>query len=267
MNTEEKLNSEKRRYRKNQLSYVVRYIAMLPPGQIFTTRELLQFVERRAPLDYFLCMQVKSGVLERLARGVFRRFRKSNRIIPDAEISGIKRFAFAGRCLTAGSLANSDKSQEITLYTHKQAQNQKKNHENNTSFVSLAGNSNFLSQQFINFDFDTGYSIRFSRIKMKAVGNRKSLLGETRAGRIFRDIWLKGEDRCTQEIVSKAYASLSRKDRQVVASLRQFLPQWISDKLPLSPSDVLQILLSRPANLKNGRTQDYKVPGNRFYAR
>lgn len=34
MNTEEKLNSEKRPYRKNQLSYVLRYIAMLPPGQI-----------------------------------------------------------------------------------------------------------------------------------------------------------------------------------------------------------------------------------------
>lgn len=236
---------------------------MLPLGQIFTTRELLQFVERRAPLDYFLCMQVKAGVLERLARGVFRRFRKSNRTIPDAEISAIKRFAFAGRYLPAGSVMNSTKTDAIRLCTHKPEQK----HQNNTRFLSLAGSSNFLSQQFIDFDFDKGYSIRFSRIKMKAIGNRKALLGETEAGRVFRAIWLNGEELCTPEVVQAAYASLSRKERQVVASLRQFLPQWISDKLPLAPSEVLQVLLSRPAYLKKGRTREYKIPGGRFYVR
>lgn len=263
MNIEKKPISKKRPYRKNQLSYVVRYISMLPPGQIFTTRELLQFVERRAPLDYFLCMQVKAGVLERLARGVFRRFRKSNRIIPDTEISAIKRFAFAGRCLPARLLTNPSKSDSITLYT----QQPEPRYQDDIRFLSLAGNSNFLSQQFIDFDFDKGYSIRFSRIKMRAIGNRKAILGETEAGRVFRAIWLNGEDLCTPEVVRAAYASLSRRERQVVASLRQFLPQWISDNLPLAPSDVLQILLSRSAYLKTGRTREYKVPGGRFYVR
>lgn len=252
---------EKRPYNKDSLSLVRRYLSILPPNYIFTTRELLTLVEERPSLDSFLCTAVKVGYIERLARGVFRRKIRGLKPVPEEVIVGIKRVAFAGRVSTT-KLSREEQRKEARNFLLGNPVDSSRCVE----FLCVSSGGRFKAEQEIRDRKTSSIYLREADINIVAIGNRKSRLGETEAGRKFRTIWLRGEKYCSEEEIYKTFLSLSPKERLVVPSLKQFLPQWISDCLPRLPYESLQVLIDRVKTRKAGLTGKYRVPGSRIFA-
>lgn len=259
MKSQENKN-QKRAYVRDRLAYVRRLISQLPFGLMFTTRELLPLVEKRGPLDCYLSAQVKSGNLERLARGVFRKRHRFNRSVSEEAVVALKRRVFAGRglstCVSRGTLALEKQAfqDELSLASSREP-----------GFVSLASRCSFAIEQLVTANSVRSYSVRIVRAEMPAVGNRKAILGETQAGRLFRDIWLAGEKDSSPEDIEKAFYSLPLKERRILQSLRQYLPQWITDQLPSVGNEVLGVIVKKISLKKRGELDKYKVPGQRYF--
>lgn len=256
----QKNRKEKRSYVRDRLAYVRRLISQFPFGLMFTTRELLPLVEKRGPLDCYLSAQVKSGNLERLARGVFRKRHRFNRSVSEEAIVALKRRAFAGRGL-------STRVSRETLALEKQAFREELSlaSSREPGFVSLASRCSFAIEQLITANRARPYSVRIVRAEMPAVGNRKAILGETQAGRLFRDIWLGGETDDSPAKIEAAFYSLPLKERKVLQSLRQYLPQWITDELPSVGNEVLGVIVKKITLKKRGEIDKYKLPGHRYF--
>jgi hypothetical protein len=79
---------------------VKRYINLLPEGQIFTTRDVLQF-GMRAAVDKALQRLIFKDFIVRLARGVFVKEGSRRTIYSDLEIAHAKAAAFGRRILLA----------------------------------------------------------------------------------------------------------------------------------------------------------------------
>lgn len=78
-----------------------------------------------------------------------------------------------------------------------------------------------------------------SKITVKPIGNRKAALGETRVGRILREIWDSGKGNNTKEAIQKFYDCLRREEKFELVKLRKFTPQWLSEMLPKAPTAAL----------------------------
>ncbi len=258
---QENSSKRKRNYIKDQLKFAVRFIAKLAHWEVFTTRELLPLVPKRAPLDVFLSKQVASGYLERLARGVFRRRHKFNRVLTEEAIAGIKRQSFAGRCLTTTESRDSLQIEKRAFIDQLELAN-----ERNPLYLSQGTKSNFKIEQLVQANKNRTWSFRESRVDMKAVGNRKAKLGESQAGQCFREIWRQGIKKCTDEIVENAYFSLSKSAREELLSLKQYLPQWISDRIPSNDNLTLSLLVNKRELRKKGSIKQYCKPGSRIFA-
>lgn len=252
---------EKRPYNKDSLSLVRRYLSILPPSYIFTTRELLTLVEERPSLDSFLCMAVKDGYIERLARGVFRRKIQGLKPVPEEVIVGIKRVAFAGRVSTTKQSREGQKAEARNFLLGNPVDSSRL-----VEFLCVSSGGRFKAEQEIRDRKTSSIYLREAEINIVAIGNRKSRLGETEAGRKFCALWLKGEKYCSEEEILSTFLSLSPKERLVVPSLKQFLPQWISDCLPRLPNESLQALMEKVKIRKTGRTNKYRTPGSRVFA-
>ncbi|MBK9201810.1 MAG: type IV toxin-antitoxin system AbiEi family antitoxin domain-containing protein [Candidatus Obscuribacter sp.] len=88
--------------RARRPSPFLRFLHGLPKGYIFTSRDLIPFAPRTT-IDSSLSRLVKSGTLERLARGVFRFFAPSNRKVSDKQLAAIKRRAFGRKIATVAT--------------------------------------------------------------------------------------------------------------------------------------------------------------------
>lgn len=253
-------SKRKRKYIKDQLKFAIRFIAKLAHWEVFTTRELLPLVPKRAPLDVFLSKQVASGYLERLARGVFRRRHRFNRVLTEEAIAGIKRKAFAGRCLTTIESRESLHIEKQSFIDQLELAN-----ERNPLYLSQGTNSNFKIEQLVQANRNRTWACRESRVKMKAVGNRKAKLGESQAGQCFREIWRQGIKKCTDEIVLNAYYSMSKPAREELLSLKQYLPQWISDRIPSNDCLTIALLVNKRDLRKKDTFKQHCKPGSRIF--
>ncbi|MBX9938008.1 MAG: hypothetical protein K2Y32_02080 [Candidatus Obscuribacterales bacterium] len=252
-------NTTKKKRNPTALSMVHRYLAKLPKECIFTTRDLLPLVQFRASLDSFLSREVKLGNLERLAWGVFRKHSRRNKMVSEERIAGLKRKAFAGK------LATTEKSRkelgEDIVYTRSNGDFKRRRR---IYLLSLAGGSNFRIKQILWSTPSRGPRLRVARSKMKAIGNRKMILGETRVGQKLRDLWLMKKNICQQNHVTEFWNSLNKAERSCVAAYKKYIPQWLTEMLPPMPTEALIILIDAPQLKKSNQAKKYMKPGNRL---
>lgn len=252
-------NGTRKKRNGTALSLVHRYLAKLPTECIFTTRDLLPLIQFRASLDSFLSREVKSGNLERLAWGVFRKNSRRNKMVSEERIAGLKRKAFAGKL---ASTENSRKAlAEDIAYTGKNRDFKKRRR---IYLLSLAGGSNFKIKQILWATKSRGPRLRVARSKMKAIGNRKMILGETKVGQKLRDLWLMKRKFCQRKHVMEFWNSLTRAERACVAAYKKYLPQWLTEMLPPMPTEALLILVDAPQLKKANQAKQYMKPGNRL---
>lgn len=65
-------------------------------------------------------------------------------------------------------------------------------------------------------------------VKFKGMGNRKLALGESRTGRLMRDLWVLGVHRVDVMLLEVSLLSLGREERIEIAKLNAFMPSWLT---------------------------------------
>lgn len=178
------------------------YIESLPAGVKFTSRNLLTMASRKS-VDNFVYRSVRSGFIERLARGLFRVRLKNNAPVSPLEAAAIKLGAFGKKIVTLGnstiqSIVNADGKVEKVLV------------------VGTDGRSS-------RFRFGDWL------IVCKGLAPRKLKLAQTQVGRLLRDIWLAGQFN-EQSTDTKTLKFLrKRRHYALLRKFQQFTPEWLSD--------------------------------------
>lgn len=210
-----------------QTAAFLRFINGLPKGYIFTTRDLIPFAPR-STLDSALCRMVKGGILERLARGVFRLYDPRNRKVSVRQIAAVKRRAFGRKICTVATFIDKEDIERLDDRGRELLK------PSSHTLVSDGRTSSFLFHQ------------DGSRINLKSAAMRINRLGETSAGRMLRDLWLQGCEATTLPDVWDAWDLLSPRDIAKVPALKRLLPNWLVKMLPPTPSQLVEQLMIRP---------------------
>jgi hypothetical protein len=238
------------------LSYVKRFISKAPFHYIFTTRELLQLAEKRAQLDYFLHRAARDGYLERLAWGVYRKLDARNKQVKPEQIAAIKRKAFAGSMTAI-------KAEHLELVTDIMVEEHRKPSVKERHFAGLGSSSDFLFTQCVMNKSERTYQTQQVRLLMKKKGTRKFALGESRLAKEFRRIWLKGQKQFSSHDIDLILRDSTKQERLLLPALKKYLPQWISDCIPLGPDEALFVIVDSIKIRKEGRKSDFRKPGKR----
>jgi hypothetical protein len=138
-----------------------RFMNTLRPGQMFFTRDCLNF-GTRASIDKYLSRKVKDGTLKRLARGCFMLRGRGARIPSQQAIAMGKAKAFGKTLFSHGINC----LKEFFQFEHP---------DTVTSYATNGDTSSF-------------WSVR-GRIKMRKYAQRKLTLGESPVGRVVRALW------------------------------------------------------------------------------
>lgn len=179
--------------------FIRRHIYALPDSTPFSTRSLLCYGSRTA-VDKALYRMVKTRFIERLARGVFVRVRRSRMHIGIEEIASVKARAF-GKVILPHALNHAVDSGLMP-----------KRHE---------------------YVLDTlGYSSSFgtiyTRVRFKKVTPRKFNLGDCPAGKVARCLWQFGKRDCTSELVEKLIRPLNRFQLCDLRESAGYIPAWLN---------------------------------------
>jgi len=181
-----------------------RYINLLPEGQIFTTRDVLQF-GLRAAVDKALQRLIFKNRIRRLARGVFVKDRFSCRNFSDLEIAHAKAAAFGRRILLAPFTVDDPDSR---------------------IFGEPACNETF----YIDGHSST-FKIGDRTITFQHSAPRKLRMTSTKAGEIARGLWDLGRRVVDKSIVNNANLLLRGDDRFVLRKNIRWMPAWLSDQV------------------------------------
>lgn len=184
-------------------SKIRRQLASLPPGGMLSTRQLLSLNAKRTTLDMALYRMVKSGELQRLARGVFRK--ASALPFPSAEEIGkfkaraFRRAAFAHGADAAFRLGFASCGNSETTFATDGA---------TTSFMTIAGPVSF-----------------------KKVSPRKLFMGDATIGLIVRAGVYMAKDRfVAAELPEPILLQGHRQERQQLRIYADLMPSWMSDQ-------------------------------------
>ncbi|MBX9938931.1 MAG: hypothetical protein K2Y32_06735 [Candidatus Obscuribacterales bacterium] len=196
------------------------YVQRMPDDAIFTSRDLLPFASRTA-VDSFTSRSVKSGYIERLTRGVFRKL-PWNRVLPpltDEAIVQIKRAGFAGAsllqtpprphyCENADHLRTHRKELEQTIYT-----------DGRTSALVIERTK--------------------QKVKLSGIARRKFALGSSALGRGLLAIWKAGRKKCTRKVLECFLLQFNYRELLKLTDYRRILPQWLSERINFRPAQPL----------------------------
>ena len=162
------------------ITLIRRFVALLPQGKLFTTREVLAFGSRSA-VDTALFRLVNALVIRRLARGVFIRNDFPARRPAAAEVARVKAESFGRRIVTHGQEA----AWRLGLAREPQ----------DPHMYAIGGRSSA---------FRYGDLI----IKFQGLCPRKVLVGDSKAGMAIRALWHQGPGACDR--LTQATASFNR---------------------------------------------------------
>lgn len=212
---------------KQVVSPYLRFLFGLPKGHIFTTRDLLPFA-RRTTIDSALSRMVRGGLLERLARGVFRFYDSNNKKVTVKQIAAIKRRAFGRKIATVANNIRRECLPRLNDRGKELLRPSKETHATDGRTSSFFMHTNCW------------------RINLKSVSPRILALGESVAGKAMRDLWLIGNKDITLLDVREVWADLKPRDKAKVPALKKLLPQWLTELLPPTPVHALEALMIRP---------------------
>jgi len=181
-------------------SNIRRHIFRLPKGRPFTTRDLLGYGSRSA-VDHALFRLVKSGMIVRLARGVFVMVDAMSQIPTVLEVARVKARSFGKQIAVHGA----DAAHALGLPVPANGQ---------TTYATDGCSSSFRYGNVV--------------IHFKRVSHRKFLLGDGRSGLLLRALWHLGPNVCNRNTVKEAGSNLMRTDRRELRELICLIPDWIS---------------------------------------
>ena len=159
------------------MAYIYRHIRLLPPTQLFTTREMLIYGTRSA-VDVALHRLVKSGFIVRLARGVF--VQDDSNCPTLLEIVTAKAKAFKMQFAVHAETILHDLKIACSGSASKFAKN-----GHSSSFLTIHG-----------------------RVVFQGTCGRKLHLANSRVGKIIYALWHWGVDRCTLADIRLATSNL-----------------------------------------------------------
>jgi hypothetical protein len=186
------------------ISMIRRFISLLEEGEIFTTRDVLQFGIRNA-VDRALSRLVLSGRIIRLARGVFVRDTLVPRKYSDLEIATAKARAFGRKIVRAPLVVINPLSR---------------------GYAEPVCNKTF---------YIDGHSSKFkigdTTITFKHSAPRKRKLSKTKAGETARSLWYLGQKFVDGDLLKNAIYGMqhSGDDRLVFQKNIRWMPAWLSD--------------------------------------
>jgi hypothetical protein len=183
------------------ISLIRRFVALLPQGKLFTTREVLAFGSRSA-VDSALFRLVKALVIRRLARGVFIRNDFPQHHPAPAEVARVKAQSFGRRIVTHGILA----SWELGLTPVGQ----------DAHIYAVDGRS-------------SAFRYGDLTIKFQGLCPRKVMVGDSQAGMAIRALWHLGRTVCDKSTAARVTASFKRTDRDELRQHAGFMPGWMLD--------------------------------------
>jgi hypothetical protein len=185
---------------RSTTSFIRRYINSLKKNQLFSTRELLSFGPRGA-IDQALWLMVKSGFLQRLARGVFVKAGFHPISPPAEEVAQTKARAF-GKQITNHGMVLSSQVEPQTDPTNKQV------------FAVDASTSKFRYGEII--------------IYLRKTCPRKIALQDTFVGKTTRALWYLGKQATNDDLIAASKKDWNRADKEEAELDAQWLPAWLN---------------------------------------
>jgi hypothetical protein len=189
------------------MGYIKRFLHKCNEGQLFTTREVLQY-GTRAAVDQALQRLVKEGIIIRLARGVFIKYYIGFKWPSVFEVATAKAKAFQKQIIISGK--DAAKALKVIPTTNQQGNNQ---YENSQNVVYSTDGST------------SAFHYKDTKIIFKATSARQMSLGESRLGLAIRAIWYVGKV-CTPEQVENAVRNLNRVELLEFRCLASIMPFW-----------------------------------------
>ncbi len=180
------------------MSLIRKLVSSLKPGEIFTTRECMVYGGRSA-VDNSLYKLVKSGVIERLARGVFVSVAKRKASYTSEEIAAVKARSFGRKTFDHGSSLASMRQLPVDELKNYFALTR-----SSTSFFTTNG-----------------------RIRMRIASGRKEHLAHTTPGDIIRALWHLGNGVCTLNLVKQVVTLWNKNEVSAILREASWMPYWL----------------------------------------
>jgi hypothetical protein len=183
------------------VNFIRRFVFCLPEGEAFTTRDCVAFGLRSA-VDRALSRLVKSGIIRRLARGVFARDPDGLRHYSDFEIARLKAEAFGRKIAKHPSMI----AKELGI----------SDEENLEPVFSSDGPTT---------KFRAGDKI----IHLKRSSSRKMRLSNSKSGQAARALWYLGKRVVNAPVIMQAVLKFDRMDRLELRRNIRWMPAWLND--------------------------------------
>lgn len=186
----------------NTCAYIRRYVYSLRFGELFTTRDVLNTGSRNA-VDKCLSRLVKSGLIDRIARGVFA---KQDPVTPVLfsikDVATAKAESFGKVIVSYGK----DAAAKLGLCYPRPGEH---------LFFTSGSSSTFRYGPNL--------------VRFKRCCPRKILLGESKVGLLVRAVTYLGRSATTPQLIMKACQILDRTSRRELRQRASFMPAWLSD--------------------------------------
>jgi hypothetical protein len=180
-----------------------RLLLGLAAREIFTTRDCLSQGPRTA-VDQALCRLVRWGVIERLARGVFRKAAPDNGPVSPMSVAAAKAGAFGKRIVRHAT----DVAHKLGLIPA----------GNPIVIFAVSGHSS---------------SFRFGDLVIQLMGicARKMRLGDDLPGSLARALWHLGPSACTDAMIAAAGSLLDGTATRQMHEVAALVPVWLGVRL------------------------------------
>lgn len=172
------------------------YLDSIPSGEIFTTKQMLKYGERKH-VDKALFELVLKGRIRRLTYGVF--------------------------CLASPNFFVSPMVQSVLTKKCKGNQNSLA-HLNHDSTKESSGEIVYYT-----LGYSTSFVYQGRRIILKKICGRKFKLSQTSTGRLLLSLWLHGRTNVDAQMVHDQLQTLSLDEKTMLRSYIPLLPGWLHD--------------------------------------
>lgn len=193
-------------------SYIKRFVASRKPGEIFTTRDLLNYGTRSA-VDKAVSRLIKAEYMIRLARGIFIKDTGQSFSFTPFEIAKVKAESFGRRIITHAK----DIAHKLKLL------------QDGNSEITYATDGGSSSFQFGDI------KIYFKKTSLK---NMK--LADTKVGQTIRALNYLGKNLCNKTIIKEILKEFwyTRPLKEEIIRSYAFMPFWLVKNMPWLQNDL-----------------------------
>ena len=193
-----------------------KYVNELPKGQIFVTRELLAYGDRGS-VDKCTQAMVGSGMIRRLARGVFDRHDIGLKEPPIEKIAEAKARAFGKHIIPScvAQAAAVDLERPIKLRKKGKKMVRMKPPYPGVTFTVLGTTSEFWTIH--------GY------VKLQHIAARKYFVTQHKVGEVLAGVWHAGKDASIDFLSILRKANFKSEENRRFKELANWVPEWIHE--------------------------------------